>query len=160
MRVAVDTNVFSDLLSGDSIWEASADRTLWAALELGPLVVCPLIRAELSPRFESPSLLEALLNDFRVESDQFSDTTLWHAGQAWRNYRRRANEQMICPACGQLFSVQCASCTQNIIWRQHLIADFLIGAHAQWQADALITRDQGYYRTYFPDLRLIVPKAE
>ena len=47
-------------------------------------------------------------------------------------------------------------------WRtrgNRVVADFLIGAHAMMQCDALITRDAAFYRDYFKGLKVIVPQA-
>lgn len=38
--------------------------------------------------------------------------------------------------------------------QRRLLADFLIGAHALLQAERLLTRDKGFYRSAFSELRL------
>jgi len=36
-----------------------------------------------------------------------------------------------------------------------VLADFLVGSHALAIADQLMTFDQGFYKQYFPELRLL-----
>jgi predicted nucleic acid-binding protein len=38
------------------------------------------------------------------------------------------------------------------------LADFFIGAHAEAEGHALLTRDPLRYRTYFPKVKLIAPR--
>ena len=112
---------------------------------------------ELAGGFDLEQPLVRFLGDIGVQPVPFSTEALGQAGQASRRYALGRGRQVQCPRCGRRFDVPCAVCGSPVIWRQHVIADFLIGGHAVAQADALITRDPGYYRTYFPELELITP---
>lgn len=83
-----------------------------------------------------------------------SEGALALAGQRWMEYTRRRRQRIACPACGTGQTVACTKCGSIIALRQHIVADFLIGAHAVVHADRLLTRDRGYYATYFPELTL------
>jgi predicted nucleic acid-binding protein len=41
--------------------------------------------------------------------------------------------------------------------RFRILPDFLIAGHAAYQADRLLTRDNGFQRSHFPDLTVVQP---
>jgi len=56
-------------------------------------------------------------------------------------------------AAGQVFSAYRRAGGR----RDRVPADFLIGTHAWMRADRFLTRDRGFYRTYFKRLRIVDP---
>jgi hypothetical protein len=46
------------------------------------------------------------------------------------------------------------ACKTTVTARQHIISDFIIGAHAFVFAELLLSRGRGFYKTYFKDLKI------
>ena len=116
--------------------------------------LCEAVYAELAAHFTAPLDVERFCTDTRLRLETSGTDALALAGRAWAAYARRRPSGFTCAHCGANQIVQCERCGEAIRARQHIVADFLIGAHAQTHADALLTLDPRFYRSYFPDLQL------
>jgi predicted nucleic acid-binding protein len=130
----VDSNVLLDVLTEDPTWFEWSTEALAAAAEAGPLVINPVIYAEVSIRFSTIEDLDDALRaqDYRRAALPWEAAFL--AGKAFVRYRRLGGT------------------------RASTLPDFLIGAHAAVEGLELVTRDATRYRSYFPTVRLTAPR--
>jgi predicted nucleic acid-binding protein len=135
MITAVDTSVLIDVFEPDPEHGPQTAQALRTCLREGRLVACEVVWAEIAGQFPTSDDAGDALARARIDFDGIERETALRAGTAWREYRRQGGR------------------------RDGVVADFMIGAHAQLQADRLITRDRGFYRTYFARLRIVDPAA-
>ena len=156
MITAVDTNIILDvLIPGEPFGESSKDL-LDRHLSKGKLILCEVVFAELAARFTSEQELASFLADTRMNLVYSNDKSLYMAGSRWAEYARKsAKNRFSCSKCGHAFEATCPQCRAVLTKRLHVLADFLIGAHALVQADCILSRDLGVYKTYFSDLTVI-----
>ena len=153
MISALDTNIVLDLVIEDAPDGEATWTLLASAQRQGAIVIVDAVYAELAGEFEGRDL-DGFLADNAIRLESPTREVLRMAGDAWRTYTRRRPRGLVCARCGAVQPVRCERCGEPIQSRQHLVADFLIGAHALVHADRLLTRDRGFYGTYFPDLEL------
>jgi predicted nucleic acid-binding protein len=130
MISAVDTNVILDV-SGDGKFAEASQELLSVAYDLGSLIICEIVYSELVPNFRSRNALEEHLELGNIGLVGCGAEVAWLAGQRWADYRAAGGS------------------------RERVLPDFIIGAHAVLRADCLLTRDRGFFTTYFPELRLV-----
>ena len=154
MITAVDTNILFDVLIPDAPHGDASERALAEAVRAGALIISEPVYAELAAHFPEQGELGRFLAGTGLRLDASTPDALYQAGTAWREYMRRRPTHPACPQCGASQELLCERCGSSIQPRQHVVADFIIGAHALVHADRLLTRDRGYYASYFPELTL------
>ena len=153
MITAVDTNVLLDVLVPSAPRTQSSLQALTQSRDAGPIVISEPVYAELAGHFATREQLDRFLGEADIQLHPSSLEALYLAGRAWRDYLRRRPDSLACPSCSTQQQVSCTACGTRLSPRQHVVPDFLIGAHAAVHTDRLLTRDRGFYRTYFRRLR-------
>jgi predicted nucleic acid-binding protein len=133
---AVDTSVLLDVFTADPKFGPASASALRDCLEEGRLVVCEAVLAETATVFANADAGWAALEKLGVTFGPMTLAASLKAAVAWRSYRARGGT------------------------RQRIAADFLIGAHAKDSAERLLTRDRGFYRTYFRGLKILDPTSK
>jgi len=132
MKTAVDSSVLFDIVKG-APGAGAAQKALEAALSQGSACVCAVVVAELGRYFANEQDLRDFLRDCQIDHDPINMETALEAARIMRG------------------------CACNKGPRERVAPDFLIGAHAMRQADALLTCDAGFYRHYFDGLKVQTP---
>jgi len=129
---AVDTSALM------AIAKAEPDAHVWVNLlreqgGQGRLIVCDVVLAEMSALFNDDAAASRFFQNLGIDHDPTLAPAALLTGRIFHAYRRAGGP------------------------REHLIPDFLVGAHALLQAEQLAATDRGYLRRYFPKLRVIGP---
>lgn len=116
-------------------WCERSLAAISAAHAAGALIVCPVVWSEVRAALREPARIAEHLGAAGIGFDPFDQPVADLAGDLWRAYRRAGGR------------------------RDHLVPDFLVGAHARLRADRLLARDRGFYRRYFQGLTVVDPTA-
>lgn len=133
MISALDTNVLLDILLADERFEELSLTAIERAAANGSVVICHVVYAELSAFFANQQDLDVFLEENSIEVHAIGRLALFRAGSAWKAYRQAGGS------------------------RTRILADFMIGAHAETECSALVSRDRGFYRDRFSSLAVIDP---
>lgn len=135
MAALVDSNILLDVIEVGSEFETWSTARLVEARRKGPLVINPIIYAEIAAGFDSEGMLESVLSPSKFEREDLPWQAAFLAGRAFLQYRRSGGS------------------------RRSPLPDFYIGAHAVIRGHSLITRDRARYAGYFPMLRVVSPET-
>lgn len=130
--VLVDSNVLLDLFTDDPAWAGWSQGRLADAFNNGPVLINPIIYAEISVAFARIEVLDDALPE-QIGREELPWSAAFLAGKCFHTYRKRGGA------------------------RRSPLPDFYIGAHAAVTGRALLTRDPSRYRSLLPDLPLICP---
>lgn len=133
MITAIDTNILIDIFGSDPHFGIASADALRQCLKEGSVYVSEITWVETASLFPNEQAFIKNIQTLGIEFSSISQESALKASEAWRQYRKHGGK------------------------RTRVVADFLIGAHALIQCNRLLTRDRGFYRSYFRTLKLIDP---
>lgn len=139
MRICVDTTILIDVLKDEF---RPFQEKLYDAIAHNEQLVSPVVVfGELMPQFRGEEKQVAeFLSDHKIAVESLDTESVSSASKSWLKYLRR-KDKVICPHCGE-----------PLPFRMHFLSDFYVGGFALAKCDAILTRDRGIYRKYFPSL--------
>lgn len=133
MITAIDSSVLFDVFGAHRQFGEFSAQALKQAVGEGRVLACPVVWSEVSTQFADEAAVSAALGAIPVGFSELDAACAFFAGVVWKNYRRNKGP------------------------RTRMLPDFLVGAHALKRCDRLLTRDAGFFRAYFKDLKVITP---
>ena len=133
MTVLIDTNVVVDILTRDPVWFPPSWKEVSRIVGQDSIAINHVVYAELAAGYGTLEDVDAAVRSIGVIVLPLRRPALFLAGKAFKRYRQAGGT------------------------RTGVLSDFFIGAQAESEGLALLTRDPKRYRTYFPSVELIVP---
>jgi len=140
LKVCVDTTILIDILKDE--YKSFQDK-LYQAISKGETLIVPtVVYAELMPQFKgNRKLLGEFIEEHRIDIAPLDVNSTAAAAKGWMKYLKRKTKAK-CPECGTMLGI-----------KEHFLSDFYIGGFASVKCDAILTRDRGIYKKYFPSLK-------
>lgn len=138
MIYAIDTNIIYDIFFDDPVYSQPDIDFLDSLSPLDSLIACDVVWAEASVGFADKSAFRRQMAAFGIAFSPMPESATIRAGEIWKLARQEAARKK-----------------ESL--RLAIVPDFLIGAHALECADAIISRDRGFMRKWFMDLKIVDP---
>jgi predicted nucleic acid-binding protein len=132
--ILLDSNILIDLIELDPVWYDWSAQQVAVASSSGNLCINDIVVAEVAPSMGSLDVFAQFIASIGVAIEPLTSEAAYLAGLAFLAYRR------------------------NRQGSKSIIADFMIGGHAQHIGASILTRDSRFYRAYFPSVPLISPE--
>ena|SRR5208283_3796312 len=132
--ILVDTNILIDIFQNDPTWAKKSIAATAEAAARDSLAINEIIYAELAAGFDDQASLDEALAPLPLQWAPLNKEALALAGRTFRRYRREGGV------------------------KNNVLADFFIGAQASVEGFTILSRDDGRYRTYFPEVQLLNSK--